>query len=145
MGTKKSSIPLIALGSAIGGILIANAFRTRRDFNKRKKSKKWLNWEIQFKEGTTGEEKAKIINKIEMHIMDHLFKTIMPGVIARSIKISYNPNTGNGQPQITVWVRFEIASTHGIKAPTPPGPPPLREILNNLPPLIQNIEILNTR
>lgn len=140
MGAKKSTTPAIVLGSIVAGILVFDVFRYLGKRDKNKKSKEWLNWEIQFKDSASDEEKAKIINEIEKKIIDHLYRETTQFLIVKSLRIVYLPNRGNDQMHISISSRFGIASTQGIKTPPPP-PPPLKEFFDLLP-LIFNIRNL---
>ncbi len=68
----KSNKPAILLASLITGYLIFSDYRKRQ--KKLEKTKKWVNWEIEFKKDTSADGKIKTLLAIDKFILDYLYK-----------------------------------------------------------------------
>lgn len=138
--SKKTITPLIVLGSVAAGALVYQSCQKPKKSQNIKKIKKWIDWEIEFKENTSDLEKAKAINGIEKHLLDHLYNQEMPIFFIQSIVFSVTSHNNDERIHLSININLDATAIRVIQGPPPQGPPPIRELFDKMPASIQNIK-----
>lgn len=98
--SKTTTNSLIALGSAVAGLLIYESCCKCKNKPKVKKIKKSVCREIELGENSSIIEKAIVINKTGREIVESLYKKEVPGYIIKSIRFSVNTGINDEPVQI---------------------------------------------
>lgn len=115
--SKKSCNRQSVMGVMVPGMLLYDPCCKNKKKKNRKKIKKLICREIEFKENSSSLEKAKVINEREREIVESLYKREWPGLIIKSIRFSVNPGIDDQHVHICAKVRLAYMMKEGTEPP----------------------------
>lgn len=117
---------LLILGLFLTGYLFISSCNPNNGGNF-VKQKKWIEWQIEFDQKITQENKTKTLLAIEKYIIDDMMKQDYPESIQLN-RLTFSCDFSNVQlPVLTVSLnRSNLISRHGVRVPPIPPTPPIK-------------------
>jgi hypothetical protein len=134
MKERKSLNPAIVLGGLLGSYFIYRALRSRNN-SKVIKIKKWVNWDMKFRNDTGEQDKAKVLSSVYNYILNDLNNSGEKVVSVNFLVDGYKFKTPNfadvgvlrNRSAVSINADVEYISKAGVPVPIPPPPPPVIE------------------